>query len=91
VKTTDVPISLCPSCGYACEAASSVTGDTPEVGDLGVCFNCGALLRFGIGFVLYAATDAELAGLPSDKRQMVTASQDYIRQRGPLRRKETRQ
>jgi hypothetical protein len=36
----------CPECGYTMNRASSDQGEKPEVGDISICLNCGAINQF---------------------------------------------
>ena len=47
MRTTRLPPSLCPHCGYAMDAASALRADAvPEPGDWTVCLACGGVMQF---------------------------------------------
>lgn len=66
---------MCPSCGYAMDAASECTGgaDVPREGDMACCLNCGApqLLEGGAWRPM---RDADWRSLtPEERRQLTLA------------------
>lgn len=70
-KTTPVPDSRCPQCGYRMEAATSFAGRTPEPGNTSICIDCGAALVFTEAMGLRQMTDAEFLDLDDETRRMV--------------------
>jgi len=62
MKTTDVPLTPCPTCGKILECASH-TKREPRPGDLSVCIGCGELLAFDAHLVLHVADLRDLIGL----------------------------
>jgi hypothetical protein len=86
-----LPMNLCPACGYAADRATGITGkEKPEIGDYSVCINCGALLRFGVGFTLEHVKDVNDLLRTWNKRAIIKASQSFIRARGPIPKNETK-
>lgn len=46
-RTTRTPATLCPHCGYAMDAASSMQGEAvPDPGDWSICLRCAGVLQF---------------------------------------------
>lgn len=91
MSDTRLPLTLCPECGYALDAATSMTGQwSPSPGALTLCLSCGALLRFDDDLRPTGCTDAAemVAALESGLRDLVEATQQRIRARGPLGRKQ---
>jgi hypothetical protein len=60
--------------------AADGSGATPRVGDLSVCFGCGAALEFGEGLVLQRIN---WGGLSWSERQEVIRAQDVVLGRRP--------
>lgn len=55
------PLTGCPWCGHAVDAASGLNSDderAPEVGDYTVCIECANVSTYGIGLVLQRCPDA---------------------------------
>lgn len=72
MKTTAMPTSACPTCGYVMDQASSVEGEaTPKTGDFSVCMRCGELLRFNAALHVRLASDTEVNALPKNLREML--------------------
>jgi hypothetical protein len=64
MKTTSLPDSNCPACGYSCNAVSDVRQDAiPQPGDTSICLNCGQILTFDPEMLLRKATAAEISDL----------------------------
>lgn len=80
-KSGRVPASNCPACQSEHDAASHPTNETavPGPGDLTVCIDCGALLRFGQGLELEAVSPAELRALDAGTRGELVRVQSAIR------------
>lgn len=57
----DMPVSVCPECGYKLERATETLRDgrRPGPGDFSVCMMCAAVLRFDEQLKLVATTIAE--------------------------------
>jgi hypothetical protein len=83
-----VPPSPCPSCFKVMDRATDGLrgGGRPRPGDVTVCINCGALLRFGEQLQLGACGDVEdllLADLiDADGARLIRVMQVEIRRRG---------
>jgi hypothetical protein len=79
-----MPKTLCPTCGYPFDAASNLgsSAKRPKVGDFSLCLNCGQFGRFALGYVIEKAEISDV--LNPEQQKIVTASQQFIRQRGPL-------
>jgi hypothetical protein len=63
--TARVPPSMCPACGYACDAATSLEDRdaVPEPGDWTVCLACGELLVFSPLMVLQKPEPGAIAAM----------------------------
>ena len=88
-ETSRVPVSRCPDCGYAMDAASPVSGNAdeePRPGDLSVCLDCGAVLVFTNELGMRVATLREMNEAPPNLLRVVR----IIVQRGRLTRDVTR-
>ena len=85
---------LCPACGYMFDRATSLEGGRkPEEGDLSICLSCGDLGMFKADGTLTSVTDvaALLAEMEPKTRRNVELSRQFIRARGPIPRRETKQ
>jgi hypothetical protein len=79
--------TLCPQCGYFCDAASEAKGNDairPKPGDIGICLNCGTPNIFTVDFRLRVITEAEFIGLPKAKKQMLARAKMYCLARGRI-------
>jgi hypothetical protein len=75
VRTTRHALINCPACGADLEASTSVNGDYhPKPGDLSMCVYCTSFLCFTQGLALRMATEAELAELDDDSRNLLLRS-----------------
>lgn len=66
--------AMCPSCGDIVDKATSLADDDtsgPGVGDLSICWNCGALNAFEDANQLRPALPSELAELPEKARNAI--------------------
>jgi hypothetical protein len=65
IKTTRVPATVCPGCGYKLDAASSMDGGdhTPQPGSPTLCLKCGELLIFDESLKPRSPSAAELIEL----------------------------
>lgn len=80
MKTSVIPLRLCPYCGYPHDRATDVHGRAkPKAGDLSVCLNCGEISQYGASLELAKVSNIELP--PIDQKFV-----DYIKQRGPFHR-----
>lgn len=67
MKQTKLKPNACPRCQHVFDRASSVfESRRPSPGDLSICIECEAFLRFGEALELIALTDADVAALPAD-------------------------
>jgi hypothetical protein len=84
------PPSLCLACGYYVDRASAVTGKgRPVEGDVTVCLNCGGLHRFDVKLNLVPTSlDAVRDTLKPAALQKLILSQQFIKQRGPIPKKD---
>ena len=84
----DIDLTLCPSCGYAMNAATGITGGDPagpKEGDVGVCLSCGVLLSYDAARVpSRPLTEEEIAQIPPDAKAMLDTAIDFVHKRGPL-------
>jgi hypothetical protein len=76
-----------PCCGYVTNSADLLPefeSATPDVGDLSICLNCGALLAYRDGErnLTRLATRRQMEGLNSEQRRYIKIVQRYIRARG---------
>jgi len=84
---------FCLACGYFVDTASNVTSNRgrPVPNDVSVCLNCGHVLVFNDDLTVRLGGDSDLDTLPRDKREVARASQVFIRQRGPIPKKDPMQ
>lgn len=76
ILTTDLRPCSCPECGRPIECASDLEGGAkPVIGDVVVCFGCGAVNEFGIGFRVVKASPATIDGLRTRFPDMWTTIQ----------------
>jgi hypothetical protein len=80
-----------PCCGYVTDAADTLPNfdpfEMPRMGDIAICFNCGALLYFlNVEGKLRVAYPGEVLSLTSHQRSMLRKVQKYIRKRGRIRK-----
>lgn len=89
MKTSRHTASACPYCGDEHDASTALdAGETPQVGDVCLCFNCGAFLQYGIGLVLAKPSISEadiLLGVSDSERQLMVKARELIKQRGKVR------
>lgn len=64
---TTLPRSTCHKCGYGIDAASSMVGETPEPGDIGICLRCGNVEKYDENLQLTPLTDEDLIELVKDE------------------------
>jgi len=86
MKGTSIAPTLCPVCGYAVDATTSLASERgPRPGDLSICLSCGALTLFDADLrPLLPVDDATLAEMQVHTRLEIKAARDLIRARGPL-------
>lgn len=78
-----LPLTLCPACGYVLDDATGLTtGGRPQLGDVGICLSCGAVLIYG------ADGRPDREATPSQRALYSTpvmeAAIESILRRGPL-------
>ena len=61
MKITRLKGSECPTCGEFQDAAAEANGGdkVPKPGDVGVCFNCGAINQYDKNLKLQSMSEAE--------------------------------
>lgn len=64
---------VCPKCGYKIDAAGNMPGETqrPGPGDLSICLDCTAVLRFDASMTLKAMTSTEILRLPHETQSEI--------------------
>ncbi len=87
MKTTHIPRSACPPCGYEMDTASPAGGGgaIPEEGDFTMCINCGATLRFNADLTLRSATLADIETLDPEAAMQLGKARGFIEKRGRIR------
>ena len=71
-RTTEMPLSYCPSCGYKMNAATSLENDAvPKSGDFSVCLRCGEILRFDENLLLRVVPLKEWDTLPKYEKEVL--------------------
>lgn len=85
-RTTRVPDSLCPHCGWATSAATAFSGkhDEPSPGDLSLCLNCGAPSLFTETLHLRKLTPQEFAAMHPRQKRLCVEAQVYATLRGRI-------
>lgn len=69
-----VPLSTCPACGYAMDAATPGFGvGAPAEGDFSCCCRCGEMLVYEAGLTVRRITNAEITKLAEDEPALATA------------------
>ena len=81
-----VPPSPCPNCGTVQDGSGEFLtrkGEPPVIGDIAVCLDCAAVNRYGIGLVLEAIPEDELAVLliDTDLLDTVAAVRRFVARR----------
>lgn len=67
----ELPISVCPSCGYRMDAATAVDAADParpRPGDYSICLDCGSILVFLADYTHRLMTEEEAANLEDETR-----------------------
>lgn len=85
----DLPVSVCPTCGYELDAATNLVSiydrsTTPNKGDFSLCFKCGEILVFAEDLSLHLATLDELMAADSTNHSQLSHIQQKIRKERPL-------
>lgn len=81
-----MPTDHCPTCEAKVDRATMVTGDVaggPDVGDLSICFSCGAFNEFTRGMALIPMKPETRRAISIDKMATMLRIQAKIRARGP--------
>ena len=89
MKTTEMPGEPCPECGDKLDRATSPKGETPEPGDVSICFNCGTILVFDDKLVSKRPDDEVelLLVMPLKTRSQLIQVQAEVKRRGRLRQR----
>lgn len=85
------PPGFCFTCGYFFDTATATPGTNgkpPMPGDYTICLNCGALSQFTKELKVAPASMDALAQLNEHKRRVVLEAQRFIKERGPIAKKE---
>jgi hypothetical protein len=80
------PVPKCPSCAALLPLVTNTFGEKgkPSDGDISMCLNCGAALRFTDDLQLRRLTVAEELDLhPENKRQLTKLQQRFWQVKGP--------
>jgi ribosomal protein L40E len=90
VKSYATPKQLCLRCGYYMDHATNASGKgRPVPGDFSVCLNCGAVNMFDAKLNLVpSSVDAARDLLKPPAFQKLILSQLFIKQRGPIPKKD---
>jgi hypothetical protein len=84
VKSSEVPPTICPSCGKRLDGATDpLTKATPKEGDVSVCAYCQNIAVFRADQTLRAMTAREWAEMPATCRKQLEAIQLAIDQFPP--------
>jgi len=63
-ETTRMPVTNCPTCGAANDAASGRTGTVPDPGDVSICAYCGEVCTFDESYRLVLCADETIRNDP---------------------------
>ena len=76
-----LPICACPSCGTRIDAASSLCEGSPAPvpGDITICIDCAAVMRFDKDLTVRLTSPAELRALHPDTQRDLARAQRAIR------------
>jgi hypothetical protein len=91
----NLPLHANPCCGYVTDSSAdteSFEQEAPDVGDLSVCLNCGALLVYTDPKrnVMRYASRLEAVTLPREFKRKIARMQQYVRKRGIIPRERQR-
>ena len=83
-----------PCCGYITDASDSLPNfktETPSMGDIAVCLNCGAILVYkdGLRNITQLARPEDLKALDLAQCRYIARAQRYIRARGIFKRRDS--
>jgi hypothetical protein len=86
MSPANIPTSLCPTCGYEMNAASSSEEDKqPYAGAISICLNCGQVLLFTDDLSQRLPTDEEMEDIKAAPAWTgIQSVQIAIRMRGKL-------
>ncbi len=78
-----LPSSFCPSCGQNLDAATAVDPldkARPKPGDYSVCLDCTSFLRFTDDYTVRLMTEAEVASMDDENRNLLVRVRKRIQQ-----------
>lgn len=85
--TQRIEESACPKCGLKLDAVTPVHGWEPvQPGDLSVCVQCAAVVRFDHTLHVHAVRVGEFKWLPHDVRRVIENTQQAIRAANAIRK-----
>lgn len=75
-----VRLNKCLKCGGRLDGATNVgdSDQSPEVGDLSVCLQCGHVMEFGLGLVLQELSDQAVLDHAGDKNLLTAVRMSEI-------------
>jgi hypothetical protein len=83
--TTDIPLQLCPLCGYEFEATTALKdGVRPGEGDFSVCVNCAVVMRYDANLRLVRSSINEASPALRAQLEIVVAGLKVMRERVEL-------
>jgi hypothetical protein len=84
----NLPPHANPCCGHITDASSEISRmdkfELPDVGDIAICINCGAILVYSDPKqnVTRYASRVEIETLPRETKHKLSVAQTFIRKRG---------
>lgn len=86
-NTTKIGTDYCPGCDYKIDSATPTDEEKrkPNPGDLVICLNCGAYLKFADDMALQDLTTVEWSRLDDETKIILNRTSKAIRERGPLK------
>lgn len=87
-KNPNIPKQACPQCAYPQDTAENPhdEADTPTVGDVTICLNCGSILVFGDGLLLKKPSPDDEVQIyleaSSEALRTIKGAQAFIKRRG---------
>lgn len=86
-NTTKIGTDHCPVCDYKIDSATPTDDEKklPNPGDLVICLNCGAYLKFSYDMALQELTIPEWDNLDDKTKVILNGMSKTIRTRGPLK------
>lgn len=80
VTTTVMPVSMCPSCFYVMDMATSLVGEqSPAPGDVTVCARCGEALFFNDRLIVERMSNSQFFELPCEIRGILIKASKAVR------------